>query len=315
MVDVAGLVERQLDHVAESKLAVPHRGLAPGPVPSGEVREEHPQRRGLDRVEPRVRTDELERLLVARAVEAELAHTVGDAVVDARDKSAVAQREEVLRREEAERRADARRRRPGRAEGLRRVLEQRHAERRELGQRGRTAEQVHGHDRLRPLGDRRGDSGRVEVERRRVDVRKDRRRADAGDRLGGGVEREGWADHLVPAYDAHRLEREHERVGPVRHADRVRHTEIAGGFALECLDLRPEDEATRVEHRCEPLLELRDVGRVLRLDVDERDHGARVYPARCGKSAYAGSSAGSRRRFRYRRPSHTATTTIAAATR
>ena len=80
------------------------------------------------------------------------------------------------------------------------------------------------------------------------------------------------ADHLVAGADPHRLEREHERVGAVGDADRVRDAEIRGRLALERLDLGTEDEAARLEHLGEALLQLGDERRILRLDVDERDH-------------------------------------------
>ena len=80
------------------------------------------------------------------------------------------------------------------AERLRRVLDEREAERGELGELRRAAEQVHGHDRLRARRDPRGDVLRIEVQRHRVDVGEDRRRADARDRLGRRVERERRAD-------------------------------------------------------------------------------------------------------------------------
>src|SRR6185503_17200317 len=118
--------------------------LAPRPVPAREMRKEDAQRCRLDRVESGVRPDELEGPLVARAVEAELADGVRDRRIGARDEPAVAEREEVLRREEAERGADARRRDPGRTERLRGILEQRDSERRQLAERRRTAEEVHG---------------------------------------------------------------------------------------------------------------------------------------------------------------------------
>ena len=219
---------------------------------------EDAERGGLDRIEPRVRPDELECLLVARAVEPELADRVGDARVRAGDEPAVTEREEVLRREEAEGRADAGRRDPRRSERLGGVLEQRQPERRELGERRRPAEEVHRHDRLRPLRDARRDVVRVEIQRDRVDVGEDRRRPDARDRLGGRVEREGGADDLVAGSDAHGLEREHERVRAVRDPDRVRHAEIRGRLALERLDLGPEDEAAGLEHFGEAILELGD---------------------------------------------------------
>ena len=66
----------------------------------------------------------------------------------------------------------------------------------------------------------------IEVQRHRVDVGEDRRRAGARDRLGGRVEGERRADHLVAAPDADRLEHEHERVGAVRDADRLRDAEV-----------------------------------------------------------------------------------------
>ena len=212
-------------------------------------------------------------------MEAEHPHPLGHLLVAAGDETAVAEREEVLGREEAEGGADARARDAGGAERLGRVLDQRQPESRELGERRRTAEEVHRHDRLRPRRDARGDVGGVEVEADRIDVGEDGGRAGPGDRLGGRVERERRADHLVPGADAHRLEREHERVGAVGDADRVGHAEIGGRLVLERLDLGAEDEAARLENLREALLELRDQRRVLRLDVDERNHDIRVYRA------------------------------------
>ena len=212
-------------------------------------------------------------------MEAQPAHRLRHRLVHAGDQPAVAEREEVLRREEAERRADAGRRDTGRPERLGRVLEERDAERGELGKRSGSSEEVHRDDDLRALRDPGGDVLRVDVERRGIDVGEDGRRPHAGDRLGRGVERERRADHLVAAPDPHRLEREDERVGPVGHAERARNAEIRGGLALERLHLGPEDEATRLEDLGEPLLELRDERRVLRLDVDERDHDRPSVPA------------------------------------
>ena len=119
----------------------------------------------------------------------------------------------------------------------------------QLLDRRRPAEEVHGHDRLRPRGDPPLDVGRVEVQRRRVDVGEDGRRAAAGDRLGGREERERRADHLVARADPERVEHEHERVGAVRDADRLLDAEVLGRLALEALDLGAEDEAAALERR------------------------------------------------------------------
>src|SRR4029079_1061710 len=77
--------------------------------------------------------------------------------------------------------------------------------------------------------------------------------------------------------EAPRREGKPERIRAVGATDRVRGTEVRGRLALERLDLGAEDEATRLEHFAEAFLELRDEWRVLRLDVDERNHDIRVY--------------------------------------
>ena len=135
---------------------------------------------------------------------------------------------------------------------------------------------MHGHDRLRLRRDPRGDVVDVDVHGRRVDVGEDRCRADTRDRLGCRIEGERGADHLVAATDAHRLEAQHERVGAVGDTERVRHAEVGGGLLLERLDLRAEDEAPGLEHVREAGFQLGNERRVLRLDVDERNHDARV---------------------------------------
>ena len=130
-----------------------------------------------------------------------------------------------------------------------------------------------GHDRLRPGRDPLHDVGRVEVQRRRVDVREHRRRTAANDRFGRRVEREGRADDLVTGPDPHRVEDEHQRVRPVRDADRLRNAEVAGGLVLERIHVRAEDELPRLEDALELVEQLGDQRRVLRADVNQRDRG------------------------------------------
>ena len=129
-----------------------------------------------------------------------------------------------------------------------------------------------------------GDVLRVEVVRRRVDLGEDGRRAAARDRLGRRVEREGRADHLVARADAHRVERDHERVGAVRDADRLRNAEIGGGLLLEGGHVGAEHELPSASTSAKALLELGDQRCVLRPDVNERNHGSegQVYLARGG---------------------------------
>ena len=67
---------------------------------------------------------------------------------------------------------------------------------------GRQPDLVHGHDRLRALGDRALGRRGVEVVGQRVDVGEDRRRAALPDRVGGGDERQRRDDDLVAGADA-----------------------------------------------------------------------------------------------------------------
>src|SRR5207237_2611354 len=102
VVDVAGFVLRQFAELAEAELGVARGGFAPAPVPAVELAEEEPQSGRLKLVEPRVRADVRERLLVARAVEPEHSYALGQLLVGRGDESAVTAREQVLGREEAE---------------------------------------------------------------------------------------------------------------------------------------------------------------------------------------------------------------------
>ena len=113
----------------------------------------------------------------------------------------------------------------------------------QLGHGRHVAEQVHRHDRLRPVAQVGRDGLGGDAAGVRVHVAEDRPRAGVHDRLGGRVEGERGADHLVAGRHAQRAQRDRQRVGAVAHADRVAHAEIGGELALERLELRPEDVA------------------------------------------------------------------------
>ena len=112
--------------------------------------------------------------------------------------------------------------RASRAGGLGGVLEHRHAERLDLGDRGDVAEQVHGDDGLRARRQRGAHGLGGDAVRVGIDVAEHGRRAGRRDRLGGRVERERRHDDLVAGPDAHRPQRDRQRVGAVGHADRLR---------------------------------------------------------------------------------------------
>ena len=142
-----------------------------------------------------------------------------------------------------------------RAERLAGVLDEREAVPfAELDQRvelARVAEDVDRDDRLRPLGDRRLDRGRVEVVRARVDVREHRRRALVDRAVRGRDERERRRDHLVAGADARQPHRKVQAGGAARDRGAVSRADGLGEQLLEARPGRPEREpagAQRLEH-------------------------------------------------------------------
>src|SRR6185436_7054560 len=74
--------------------------------------------------------------------------------------------------------------------------------------------------------------------------------------------------------DAERLERDHERVGAVRHPDARPALEAGGDLGLERAHVGPQDEAPGVEHAGDRPVDLVAQGPALGLDVHQGDaHG------------------------------------------
>ena len=84
-----GSSPRQLDQLAEPELRIAGGGLAAGVVPAGEVRKEDAKGGSLERVEPRVRPDELDATCRASRGSA-ASDPLGDLVVES-DEPAVAE--------------------------------------------------------------------------------------------------------------------------------------------------------------------------------------------------------------------------------
>ena len=122
------------------------------------------------------------------------------------------------------------------------------ADRTELVQLAGVAEHVHCHDRLRALRDGRLDGGRVEVQRPRVDVREDRRRAFEDEAVGGGDERERRGDRLVSRPKPGDSCKEVQARGAARDRGRKGGADPLGDQLLEALDRRPEREPPGAQH-------------------------------------------------------------------
>ena len=205
------------------------RGGAARVGPDGQVAQVDRQDRGLHRVQSAVHADGRVVVLLRRPVIRDLADAVGQRGVGRQDGTAVAERAEVLGRVERERPDGAERARrapaPRRPDGLRGVLDDGEvvgvADRAERRHVGALAEEVDRNNGLRALRDGGVDACRVQVERVRVDVGEDGRRAEQRGGLGRGDERERRADHLVARANAERHQRDLERVGPVGDAEGV----------------------------------------------------------------------------------------------
>jgi hypothetical protein len=113
---------------------------------------------------------------------------------------------------------------------------------------------VDGDDCSRPLRDRTLDRRRREVQRPRVDVREDRRRALVHGAVRGGDERVRRGDHLVPGADSGDDAEQVEAGGSARDGRRVRRPDDLGERLLEAVDRRPEREPARAEDVRDELL-------------------------------------------------------------
>jgi hypothetical protein len=138
MVDVARVVggDAHLGQPGQRGAVAIGAGPARG-GPRRQVRQLGAEDRGLQRVEPEVAADRDVVVLGPRAVVAQERDPIGQRGIVGEHRAAVAAGAEVLGREERQRRRDAAHRR--RADGLGRVLDDRHADRRP---RRRAAEQV-----------------------------------------------------------------------------------------------------------------------------------------------------------------------------
>ena len=171
--------------------------------------------------------DELERRLVARAVEAQHPHALGDVVVVGGDRAAVAEGAEVLRGEERERGRRAERARPAR----RRRSASRPPGRRPRAPARRAPRSPRPARRCRTGARRRPPSCAASAPRCTVSAVTQNVSGSTSQNTGrapvGGiasaerVEGEGRHDDLVAGPDAERAQRERQRVGAVGHADRV----------------------------------------------------------------------------------------------
>jgi hypothetical protein len=231
----------------------------------------HPKHGSLEGVEAHVPPDGVVDVSLPRAMNAKLAHFVGDVGMLGHDHAPIAEGAEVLRGEKRERGrpyalADALH------EGLGGILEQDDAILAQPVERGAPPEEIHREDRARSLCDARLCSVHVDVEIS-ADVGEHGCCARVDDGLGGGDERERRDDHLVAFANALGPKRNEQRVAPRRHRDGMRHVELARDLPLERLHLFAEHEPPRAHDARERRVNLAPDGRMKAHEVDESDDG------------------------------------------
>ena len=271
-----GRLVGDLHELAQTGLAIPTGDRTALLVPRVHPRVEDTDRGGLKVVESGVVANLVKDDLVVGAVEAKAPNPLGERLIATGDKTPIADSGEVLCREEAKGRDVAER--PhltvdrGGTETLGAVLDDREAvscrDGHDLWHVGDVAEDVDRDDGFGAWRDPRLNRLRVDAVAQRLDIDEYGDRADAGDRLGGCVERVRRRDDLVTGADVERLKRDHERVRAVGHT----HAGPPKPFAergLERGDVRPQDEAARVEDIAQCDIQLAAEWGVLRLYVHE----------------------------------------------
>ena len=190
--------------------------------------------------------------VVQRAVSAphhpQVVERVGEIVAVGCDQPALAGRD-VLRRVEREARQVGDRAdlaaAVSRLGGVRRILDDRQAERRERVEVGGLTVEVDRDDRLRPLADERPHLLGIDVQRLVEHVREDGRGATVDDDIRRRRPRERGGDHLVAGTDAERDERQVERRGARRDREDVLRLEIVAHPRLELCGARARRQPAR----------------------------------------------------------------------
>src|SRR5207248_2004310 len=175
---------------------------------------------------------------------------------------------------------------------LRRVLDQDQpaslAERAQLVELAGVAEHVDRDDGLRPLRDRRLDGGRVEVQRPRIDVGKDRRRALEDEAVGRRHEGDRRGDRLVSGAQSGDVAEQVQSRRAARDRRRIGRTHPLGDQLLEAVDRWPEGQVTRAQHlEDELLLTLAHPGASERYVFSSRRSRLAILPSRAkGQTSY-----------------------------
>ena len=146
---------------------------------------------------------------------------------------------------------------------VRRVLDHRDPELPDRIHVARLPGEMDGHDRLRPLGDRRPDQRGIDVQVAFSHVDEDRRRARVDDHVRGRRPGDRRRDHLVSLADPERDEREVHRRGAGGDGEHVLRVEVLGHPLLEQRRAGPRRQPARPERVRDGLdLLLADRGRL-----------------------------------------------------
>ena len=112
---------------------------------------------------------------------------------------------------------------------------------------------------------------RAEVVGRGINIRKNRRRADAGNAARRGEESVGRGEHRIAGPDAERHEQHELGICATAAPDGVPRASVGDDFTLQGVCLWPEDERLRIADRFDSGKELAFERSVLCAEIEKRD--------------------------------------------
>jgi hypothetical protein len=128
--------------------------------------------------------------------------------------------------------------------------------------------EVHRDDGLGPRGHTGFHLLHGEVERRGVDVHKDRYPPQADHGCSSGEEGERCRDDLIAVTDADRHQSQQEGIAPRGDADSMRCAAKVRHFALKGADIRSQNEPLTIQHCVDRFANFRSSGRILSCQIN-----------------------------------------------
>ena len=243
--------------------------------------------RGLQGVEPAVHSHEVVVVAPDAAMRADRPHFFGHAVVIGEKRTALAVASKRLGRIKTRAGnvsdAAAFASMPSGSKTLRRIFD--HSNPMTVGDGidriivGHLTKETHWQKSLGARSDGSLDAIHGDVEIQRIDIDKNRPRADLEHHLGGADPSEGNCEHLVAGADPESAQRDLQTIRATRDRDRMATSDEAGQMPFQLLDLGAHDETAVLQHAVDAVVDGVFEFPVLSLEVDEIHAALRARPS------------------------------------